>query len=87
MKRFLTGAAVLGLMAMPAMAGTTITPLQGSLGNPFNNGQVHGWGWNGVQGGGAAGVVGNLYDNILPRWSGDTASPPLPLRKESASDL
>ncbi len=65
MKRFLTGAAVLGLMAMPAMAGTTITPLQGSLGNPFNNGQVSGWGWNGVQGGGAAGVVGELYDNIL----------------------
>jgi len=65
MKRFLTGVAVLGLMAMPAMAGTTITPLQGSLGNPFNNGQVSGWGWNGVQGGGAAGVVGELYDNIL----------------------
>ena len=65
MKRFLTGVAVLGLMAMPAMAGTTITPLQGTLGNPFNNGQVQGWGWNGVQGGGAAGTIGELYDNIL----------------------
>jgi len=74
MKRFLTGAAVLGLMAMPAMAGTTITPLQGSLGNPFNNGQVHGWGWNGVQGGGAAGVIGNLYDNILT-INGGSATP------------
>ena len=56
MKRFLMGAAVLGLMAIPAMADRTIiAPMQGSLGNPFNN----------VQGGAAGGVVGNLYDNIL----------------------
>jgi len=26
---------------------------------------VSGWGWNGVQGGGAAGVIGELYDSIL----------------------
>jgi hypothetical protein len=65
MKRFLTGAVVLGLTAMPALAGQTITPLQGTIGNPFNNGQVHGFGWNGVQGGGAGPLIGNLYDNIL----------------------
>jgi len=65
MKRFLTGVAVLGLTAMPAMAGVTVTPMQGTYGNPFNNGQVSGVGWNGVQGGGAAGSIGNLYDNIL----------------------
>ncbi len=65
MKRFLTGAAVLGLMAMPAVAGTIITPLEGTLGNPFNNGAVSGWGWNGVQGGGAGPLIGNLYDNFL----------------------
>lgn len=67
MKRFLTGAVVLGLTAMPALAGgnTTVTPLQGTLGNPFNNGSMHGYGWNGVQGGGAGPLIGNLYDNIL----------------------
>ena len=63
--RFLTGVLVFGLTAMPAMAGTTITPMQGSLGNPFNNGMTHGWGWNGVLGGGAGSLIGNLYDNIL----------------------
>jgi hypothetical protein len=66
MKRILTGAAVLGMMAVPAMAGSVIvTPMQGTLGSPFNNGQLSGYGWNGVQGGGAGGLVGNLYDNIL----------------------
>jgi hypothetical protein len=47
------------------MGGTTITPLTGSLGNPFNNGSIHGWGWNGVAGGSADSLIGNLYDNIL----------------------
>ena len=62
MKRSLTGLLVLGLTAMPAMAGTTITPMAGSLGNPFNDGSVHGWGWNGGSGGSA---IGTLYDNVL----------------------
>ena len=65
MKRSLTGLLVLGLTAMPAVAGTTITPMQGTLGNPFNNGMVHGWSWNGAQGGSAGPLIGNLYDNIL----------------------
>ena len=65
MKRFLTGLLVLDLSAMPAMAGTTITPMQGSLGNPFKNGAMHGWGWNGAQGGGVGPLIGNIYDNIL----------------------
>ncbi len=62
MKRSLTGLLVLGLTAIPAVAGTTITPMQGTLGNPFNDGAVHGWGWHGVQDAGR--VVGALYDNI-----------------------
>ena len=55
---------MLGLTAMPVTAGTTITPMQGSLGNPFDNGAMHGWGWNGVPGGSGP-VIGTLYDNIL----------------------
>jgi hypothetical protein len=74
MKRFLIGSLVLGLTAMPAMAGSTITPMQGTLGNPFNNGMVHGNGWNSAQGGGAAAAVGNLYDNILT-INGGAATP------------
>ena len=66
MKRFLSGTLVLGLMAMPAMAGSILTPMQGTLGDPFNNGQVHGYGWNAAASGGLAGPnIGNLYDNIL----------------------
>ncbi len=65
MKRFLIGTLALGLMAMPAMAGVTVTPLDGSLGDPFNNGQMHGFGWNAAAGGGAGPNIGNLYDNIL----------------------
>lgn len=53
MKRSLTGTVVLGLSSLPAMAGTAITPMQGSLDNPFNNGTMHGRGWNDVQGCGA----------------------------------
>ena len=74
MKRSLTGLLVLGLTAMPTVAGTTITPMQGSLGNPFNNGVSHGWGWNGVQGGGAGPLIGNIYDNILT-INGGAATP------------
>ena len=54
-----------GLVAGSALGGTTITPLQGNLGNPFNNGTMQGWGWNGVEGGAAGSLIGNLYDNIL----------------------
>ncbi len=54
-----------GLVTGSAMGGTTITPMQGSLGNPFNDGMMHGWGWNGVEGGSAGSQIGNLYDNIL----------------------
>ncbi len=54
-----------GLVTGSAMGGTTITPMQGSLGNPFNDGMMHGCGWNGVEGGSAGSLIGNLYDNIL----------------------
>ncbi len=53
-----------GLVTGSAMGGTTITPLQGSLGNPFNDGTVHGWGWLGVQGNDGS-LIGNLYDNFM----------------------
>ena len=53
MRRFLSGVVVLGLMAMPAMAGVTVTPMQGTMGNPFNNGLISGFGWNAAAGGGA----------------------------------
>ena len=65
MKRFLSGTVVLGLMAMPAIAGVTVTPMQGTMGNPFNNGSMSGFGWNAAAGGGAGPLIGNLYDNIL----------------------
>ena len=71
MRRFLSGAVVLGLMAMPgvpavpAMAGVTVTPMQGTMGDPFNNGFMSGFGWNAAAGGGAGPLIGNLYDNIL----------------------
>ncbi len=65
MKRFLVGAVVLGLAATPAMAGSIWNPMQGTLGNPFNDGQVSGYGWNAAAGGGAGPNIGNLYDNFL----------------------
>jgi len=61
----LTSVVALGLMTVPALAGQTYTPMQGTLGNPFNDGQLHGFGWNAAAGGGAGTLIGNLYDNIL----------------------
>ena len=65
MKRLLVGTLALGLMAMPALAGQTVTAMQGTMGNPFNNGMVSGFGWNAAAGGGGGVGLGNLYDNIL----------------------
>ena len=70
MKRFLSGAVLLGLLAMPAMpalAGVTVTPMKGTMGSPFNNGSVIGFGWNAATGGPAAGghFLLTLYDSIL----------------------
>ena len=65
MKRLLVSTLALGLMAMPVLADRTITPLQGTMGDPFNNGLVHGFGWNAAAGGGGGAGLGNLYDNIL----------------------
>jgi hypothetical protein len=53
-----------GLVTGSAMGGTTITPLQGSLGDPFNNGAVHGWTWHGDQGNDGS-LIGSLYDNMI----------------------
>ena len=80
MKRFLSGVVVLGLMAlpgMPVMAGVTVTPMQGTMGSPSNNGVVSGFGWNAAAGGGAGPLIGNLYDNILT-INGGAASPYCP---------
>ena len=74
MKRFLSGTVVLGLITMPTMAGVTVTPMQGTMGSPFNNGSVSGFGWNAAAGGGAGPLIGNLYDNILT-INGGAATP------------
>ena len=65
MKRILVSTLALGLMAMPVLADRTVTPLQGTMGDPFNNGLIHGFGWNAAAGGGGGAGLGNLYDNIL----------------------
>ncbi len=54
-------------MTMPAMAGVTVTPMQGTMGNPFNNELVSGFGWNAAAGGGVGGGHSSLtlYDSIL----------------------
>ncbi len=64
MRAVMANLVALGLTAVPAMADTTLTQMQGTLGNPFNDGQIHGWGWNAAAGGGGGGL-GNLYDNVL----------------------
>ncbi len=63
MTRKLTTILAVGLLTGSAMGGTTITPLQGTLGDPFSNGTLHGWGWHGVQG--ADPLIGNIYDNMM----------------------
>ncbi len=63
--RLLAGIIAVGLVTRSAMGGSTITPMQGSLGSPFNNGRVQGWTWNDVQVGSAGALIGNLYDNVL----------------------
>ncbi len=65
MRAVMTSLVALGLMAVPAMADATLTQMPGTLGNPFNDGQLHGWGWNAAAGGGGGGGLGNLYDNVL----------------------
>ncbi len=65
MRTVMTSLVALGLTAVPAMADATLTQMPGTLGNPFNDGQLHGWGWNGAAGAGGAGGLGNLYDNVL----------------------
>ena len=65
MRAVMANLVALGLLAVPVMADATLTQMQGTLGNPFNDGQLHGWGWNAAAGGGGGGGLGNLYDNVL----------------------
>ncbi len=65
MRAIATSLIALGLVAVPAMADATLTQMQGTLGSPFNDGQLHGFGWNAAAGGGGGGGLGNLYDNVL----------------------
>ena len=65
----------MGLVAAPAMAGptATVTPIDGTMGNFFDNGQIHGHSFNFAPGGGAGGGPPfNLYDNI-PTFLGGTS--------------
>jgi len=64
-----------GMPGVPAMAGVTVTPMQGTMGDPFNNGSISGFGWNAAAGGGAGPLIGNLYDNILTINGGASTSP------------
>ena len=78
MRTAMASLVALGLTAVPAMADTTLTQMQGTLGNPFNDGQVQGFGWIVPQGEGGGFDIGNLYDNVLtinggaatPGWCG-----------------
>ncbi len=65
MRAMATSLIALGLAAVPVMADTTLTQMQGTLGNPFNDGQLHGWGWNAAGGDSVGFGLGNLYDNVL----------------------
>ncbi len=68
--------AALGVAA-PAMAGpsATVTPIDGTMGNSFDNGQISGHSFNFAPGGGAGGGPPfNLYDNI-PTFLGGTSDP------------
>ena len=40
MRTAVTSLVALGLMAVPAMADATLTQMPGTLGNPFNDGQI-----------------------------------------------
>ncbi len=62
-------------VAAPAMAGpsATVTPIDGTMGSSFDNGQIHGHSFNFAPGGGAGGgPPRNLYDNI-PTFLGGTS--------------
>jgi hypothetical protein len=75
MKNLLYGTLAVGLIAAPALAGSsaTVTPIGGSMGSFFDNGQMSGHSYNFAPGGGAGGgPPRNLYDNI-PTFLGGTA--------------
>lgn len=79
MKKLLFGSLAVGLIAGPALAGSsaTVTPIDGTMGSYFDNGQLSGHSFNFAPGGGAGGIPpGNLYDNI-PTFLGGTADPGL----------
>jgi subtilisin-like proprotein convertase family protein len=61
MKQFLAGLLVLGLTALPTMAGAMIPPIQVGLGNPFNNSTV-----NQNPGGEAAAGGGDTCASCMP---------------------
>lgn len=66
MNRFLVGSVAIGLMAGTALADATYSPLNGTFGTPFNNGQIQGYGFTATGGGGGGPTgLGNLYDNIM----------------------
>jgi hypothetical protein len=55
-------------MAGTALAGgnATYNPLNGTFGTPFDDGQMHGFGFQATGGGGGGGGgLGNLYDNVM----------------------
>ena len=75
MRYDLPSALSLALVTSSALADTSVnvTSMGGSVGAPFDNGQVHGFSYNFPEGGGAGGGPPfNLYDNI-PTFLGGTS--------------
>ena len=77
-RKSLVALVVAGFLTDSALAGSTatVTPIGGSIGQPFNNGTMHGYSYNFAKGGPAAGDFPprNLYDNI-PTFLGGTGTP------------
>jgi hypothetical protein len=76
MRKSILSLAVVGLLAAPALADVTVTPLGGSLGSYMSNGQYGAWSYNFVPGGGVGNAKRDLYDNVPP-FAGGLATPGL----------
>ena len=74
-RKSLVALVVAGFLTDSALAGSTatVTPMGGSIGQPFNNGTMHGFSYNFAKGG-PAGIPRNLYDNIPSIFGGSATA-------------
>ncbi len=71
MKTFVIGSLVAGVIAAPALAGSSAVVRDLNLNlNSVGNGQMDGYGFDNPQGGGPAGALANLYQNIPVAFGG-----------------